>query len=663
MTTKNTIRSQANGKKLLLNIQKFSNHTDWINELIQNAYRSGASKISIEIDGNDFIIEDNGHGLIDLNDWEQLIYLSESNWKNEEVSNQDPAGMGIFSAISRFEATLHSRNTIYVTTPEAIQKSLPIENTEVTEYIPGFKIRLKDAASTYEKRCTQFPHPLQGYRYQMGKKSLELNWNLMKDGKTIKSPFQDIENWKRKEQTIDAKTHDQTSSNHYNSNKKIQISNFYEDCGDFAIWFIPEFQKQGERNTKLHFCHHGQIISEEPEQNEPALGILNYEIVIDIYGKSPVNFVHPHRERIQKDEKYDTFIKTQILPKIQKLLKEIKTEIGITSLIYPKSFGCGEFNNIKLHTLGIFSNDSSGYKQEFYQEKEEVSPKNKELKYFVEEPIQLKYANILFSDSSFDRNNEECKIEGIPCDPKHKTYTASNQIYNTLQNEACDGNLNFTYIDDDTLSFSLGYNAKIPLHQYREDPRYIEDPKITVDYKETITRGSMEFKVCENITFHTKSENGKTMPLKGPICIILNECYYSLLVNPEFIQELNSNPEKIFQLWDSAVEYAYKDNDNETFNEYVEAVKTDKSKHLFVGPEVNNTIKDFINILIKKSFPELWHNIRFGETKTHIKKFNIKSGKIQTAEITIEEVREGITHKIHWENEKFVKNTTQRKKR
>lgn len=64
-------------------------------ELIQNAYRAGATKIKIFLEPSSFKISDNGHGIKDFND---ILVLAQSGWQNDRVYQMDPAGMGIFSA-------------------------------------------------------------------------------------------------------------------------------------------------------------------------------------------------------------------------------------------------------------------------------------------------------------------------------------------------------------------------------------------------------------------------------------------------------------------------------------------------------------------------------------------------------------------------------------
>lgn len=67
-------------------------------ELIQNSRRAGATEIQVEIrqEGNNCVVDynDNGSGIDDLS---KLLELSESGWEDEIKSDEEPAGMGMFS--------------------------------------------------------------------------------------------------------------------------------------------------------------------------------------------------------------------------------------------------------------------------------------------------------------------------------------------------------------------------------------------------------------------------------------------------------------------------------------------------------------------------------------------------------------------------------------
>ena len=73
----------------------FQNKDAFITELIQNSYRAGATAIDITCTAKVFKITDNGHGIKDMRD---IFIIAQSGWEKTNVSQLDPAGMGIFSA-------------------------------------------------------------------------------------------------------------------------------------------------------------------------------------------------------------------------------------------------------------------------------------------------------------------------------------------------------------------------------------------------------------------------------------------------------------------------------------------------------------------------------------------------------------------------------------
>lgn len=83
-----TIRSMAD---------QFTSGTTFLQELLQNARRAGATEIQMRFDGRELVIEDNGHG---INDPQTLLCIGESNWSNlQMVAEENPFGIGFASAL------------------------------------------------------------------------------------------------------------------------------------------------------------------------------------------------------------------------------------------------------------------------------------------------------------------------------------------------------------------------------------------------------------------------------------------------------------------------------------------------------------------------------------------------------------------------------------
>lgn len=94
----NTLKARVGANFLSKVTRLFDSKPETIlSELIQNARRAGATKVEITAaeHGNscNITIKDNGRGIKDLS---QLLSLSDSCWEEPTLSDEDPAGMGLF---------------------------------------------------------------------------------------------------------------------------------------------------------------------------------------------------------------------------------------------------------------------------------------------------------------------------------------------------------------------------------------------------------------------------------------------------------------------------------------------------------------------------------------------------------------------------------------
>ena len=76
-----------------------------IEEMLQNARRSGATQVTVETTEQTVTISDNGNG---ISDPAKLLAFGGTNWEAETRNAEEPAGMGFFS-IARRAATVQSR--------------------------------------------------------------------------------------------------------------------------------------------------------------------------------------------------------------------------------------------------------------------------------------------------------------------------------------------------------------------------------------------------------------------------------------------------------------------------------------------------------------------------------------------------------------------------
>ena len=73
----------------------FSKGTTFLGELMQNARRSGATRISFVFNGdNSLVVTDNGSGIADF---EKLISIAESDWNETIMDEEKPYGIGFLS--------------------------------------------------------------------------------------------------------------------------------------------------------------------------------------------------------------------------------------------------------------------------------------------------------------------------------------------------------------------------------------------------------------------------------------------------------------------------------------------------------------------------------------------------------------------------------------
>jgi len=96
-TTETALR--VNQEKLIQNLRfSFTNATNVINELMQNARRAGATQVEIDFapETKTLTVRDDGCG---IGDYQTLFTLAESGWDAETIENEMPFGLGFLSAL------------------------------------------------------------------------------------------------------------------------------------------------------------------------------------------------------------------------------------------------------------------------------------------------------------------------------------------------------------------------------------------------------------------------------------------------------------------------------------------------------------------------------------------------------------------------------------
>ena len=102
------VHPDATGK-----VSRFYNGTnfDILHELLQNARRAGASRVDVEVevdenDGGTITVRDDGTG---ITDYQAVLDFGRSEWADDGVGEEDPAGMGLFS-LARRRSSITSRS-------------------------------------------------------------------------------------------------------------------------------------------------------------------------------------------------------------------------------------------------------------------------------------------------------------------------------------------------------------------------------------------------------------------------------------------------------------------------------------------------------------------------------------------------------------------------
>jgi hypothetical protein len=135
--------------------------TDCLNELLQNARRAGASRVTVTLSdalfeiparGRHLVIADDGVGIANP---QTLLTLGESDWSNEIQQQEAPAGMGLFSLANR-SVMIRSHNWQVHLTPahfagEAIALVEPCEMISGTRI--SFTIEEKESKFFDDQVC------------------------------------------------------------------------------------------------------------------------------------------------------------------------------------------------------------------------------------------------------------------------------------------------------------------------------------------------------------------------------------------------------------------------------------------------------------------------------------------------------------------------------
>ena len=139
---------------------------DILNELLQNARRSGASTVDISTEGGEISVTDNGDG---IGNPETILAFGQSGWDENTTLRENPAGMGIYALARRNRVSVTSKTKDGRTwrvnlIPDHFTGKLvaPIERLEDNRRLPGTTVTFNGEPITemIEKIARHYPLPV-----------------------------------------------------------------------------------------------------------------------------------------------------------------------------------------------------------------------------------------------------------------------------------------------------------------------------------------------------------------------------------------------------------------------------------------------------------------------------------------------------------------------
>lgn len=154
-----TVRAGVNEKNFFASMKHlFAGSFSTVGELLQNARRAGASKVSFEFhpEQSTLSVVDDGHG---IRDFQKLIQLCESSWDEQTMLSDRPFGMGLFSLLfAAREITFRScGRRLTVTLQDVIDKRALEVQTDSDGPAVGTRIELVDLSEALLQKQHAWP--------------------------------------------------------------------------------------------------------------------------------------------------------------------------------------------------------------------------------------------------------------------------------------------------------------------------------------------------------------------------------------------------------------------------------------------------------------------------------------------------------------------------
>ena len=343
------IQIKVNQTGLLKNLRKFFTEEAWPFELLQNAYRSGATLIKISSWRENspdktysLRIQDNGHGM-NLEQFHTLFEVMASHWEEEAVERQDPAGAGFFAAACRYEVEVQSRGLAVTVRPDDIvsESSLDVVRKDGDEAQQGVDVivrgisedKIITAANAMLEACS---HTV----YVLGRGDTYMRYDVNLTHSHVVE-FTDVDCFElarvRNSYTL-SRWGRPSYDNFYDKDCCLERDQYNANTTDLgcriskddhtAIWFDQKVYGCQENSIYLTVNYHGKCISivvhmsglepflsdtTEWDQHYIRLFLQDKNFHIYVFGSVPFECQLPERNTILRTDEFHRYIADKVL--------------------------------------------------------------------------------------------------------------------------------------------------------------------------------------------------------------------------------------------------------------------------------------------------------------------------------------------------------------
>lgn len=143
------IKVDVPGQLRLFRSNTFVDPYAFIREAVQNAQRAKATELSVTTTQGGLVIQDNGPGMSNIED---LLTINRSGWDEKTVSEEEPFGIGFFSAFAMANKVVveSQGRSITLDYEKLLKDPSDIPVVALSESSPGFRITLSELVPEIE---------------------------------------------------------------------------------------------------------------------------------------------------------------------------------------------------------------------------------------------------------------------------------------------------------------------------------------------------------------------------------------------------------------------------------------------------------------------------------------------------------------------------------